>query len=422
MVDWDEDGDVDLICGESDGHIHYFENIGTATNPSLRDNGHVLAGGTAIDVGSLAIPVVHDWDEDGRKDLVVGCDPAQIRIYLNTGTNVTPSFTSYFTLTTTPQISQIKNAPDVADLNGDGLKDIAFGWWQGTVVYYPNSGTNTNPVFASVHELNAVGTVIDPGGWTHLEINDWDEDGDLDLVYGEWNGEVYIHLNITNEFAANLTPQAPPIQIPASGGTFDFQAEFINNSEYNTHADVWTVAKLPDGSETGSLLIASVTIPSGGNISRVRTQNVPDFAPPGNYQYILRWGIYPGEPWAESSFDFVKLGSDLGAPPVKNWDCIGESFEKPAQSAIPESFLTMNVSPNPFNPETKISFTLPESDHVRLAIFDVTGKQVDKLIDSNLPAGTHEAKFAASDLPNGIYFARLSAGNSHQTVKLLLIK
>ena len=421
MVDWDEDGDVDLICGESDGHIHYFQNIGTVTNPVLRDNGHISAGGSPIDV-YLSIPVVHDWDEDGRKDIVLGNDAANIRIYLNTGTNSAPAFSSYFLLSTNPTITQIKNAPDVADLNADGLKDIAFGWWQGTVVYYPNSGTNSNPVFSSDHELNAVGTLIDPGGWTHLEINDWDEDGDPDLVYGEWNGEVYIHLNITNEFEANATPQAPPIQIPASGGSFDFQAEFVNNSDYNTHADVWTVAKLPDGSETGSLLIASVTIPSGANISRIRTQNVPEYAPAGNYEYILRWGVYPGEAWAESSFAFSKSAADLGGENVKNWDCSGESFEKPVQSTMAGSFRVMNVSPNPFNPETKITLSLTEAEHVSLRIFDINGRIVSELTNSHLPAGDHEFIFAADNLANGIYFARLSAGNSQQTAKLLLIK
>ena len=421
MVDWDEDGDVDLICGESDGHIHYFENIGTVTNPVLRDNGHINAGGSPIDV-YLSIPVVHDWDEDGRKDIVLGNDATEIKIYLNTGTNANPSFTTYYTLVTNPAITQIKGGPDVADLNGDGLKDIAFGWWQGTVVYYPNSGTNTNPIFNSDHELNAVGTIIDPGGWTHLETNDWDEDGDIDLVYGEWNGEVYIHYNITDEFETVATPQTTPIQIPASGGSFEFEAEFFNNSDYNANADVWTVAKLPNGSETASLLLAHVNIASGANISRIRTQSIPDYAPSGDYEYILRWGVYPGEPFAESSFEFEKLATDLGGTLVNNWECGGESFEEPVATLAPESYTTLTAYPNPFNPTTSISFELRDAQFASLRIYDVQGRQVDCLNDVQLSAGKHEFVFDGSGLSSGMYFAILEAGDLKETLKLLLMK
>ncbi|MFH1861206.1 MAG: VCBS repeat-containing protein, partial [bacterium] len=167
MVDWDEDGDMDLLSGEYDGHVHYFKNIGTATNPILTDMGHLQSGGADIDVSQLAIPVVNDWNEDERKDLIIGNDNANMRVYLNTGTNQNPAFSGFSYLETNPAISQIKNAPDIGDLNGDGLKDLAFGWWQGTVVFYPNSGTNAAPVFNSSVELTALGTLIDPGGWTH---------------------------------------------------------------------------------------------------------------------------------------------------------------------------------------------------------------------------------------------------------------
>ena len=288
MVDWDEDGDVDLIAGESDGHIHYFENIGSVTNPQLIDRGHLTAGGIAIDVSSLAIPVVHDWNEDGKKDLIVGNDPANIRIYLNTGTNQSPQFNSFSYMSTNPTITQIKNAPDIGDLNGDGLKDLAFGWWLGTVVFYPNSGSNASPLFIGDYELTALGTVIDPGGWTHMEFNDWDEDGDLDLLYGEWYGDVYLHLNLSSEMVAEAVPLNPPIQIPASGGSFQFEGTVTNNTTHDLTGDVWTIATLPSGQSSPPLFQTEITLPAGASVSRVKVQNVPANAPAGEYNEYFK--------------------------------------------------------------------------------------------------------------------------------------
>lgn len=426
MVDWDEDGDVDLIAGESDGHIHYFENIGTVTNPVLTDHGHLQANGVDIDVSTLAIPVVSDWDEDGRKDLVVGNNEANIKVYLNVGTNENPAFSNFFLISCTPAISQIKNAPDIGDLNGDGLKDLAFGWWQGTVVYYPNSGTNANPVFNGDYELTALGTVIDPGGassgWTHLELNDWDEDGDLDLVYGEWYGEVYIHLNITNELETTLTPYNPPIQIPTAGGSFDWNGALTNNSSNNIMATVWTVAKLPSGSETGALLQATITMPAGNQISRDRTQMVPEIAPAGQYEYILRWGSYPDQAWAESSFEFTKLADGDGSAGIQGWTCYGEAFESSVAVNTPTDFVLFEAYPNPFNPETTLQFGLPEACEVNLSVYDISGRLMTTLVNGWRDAGVHDVTLDGSDFVSGVYIYRLDANEFSASGKLVLMK
>jgi hypothetical protein len=422
MVDWDEDGDTDLLVGEYDGHIHYFENIGTATNPRLTDHGHLMVGGSQIDVSQLAIPVVNDWDEDGRKDLIVGNDVADIKLYINVGTNDNPVFSTTQYIQCTPSITQIKNAADIGDLNGDGLKDLAFGWWQGTVVYYPNRGTNANPVFDGDYELTALGATIDPGGWTHLELNDWDEDGDLDLVYGEWEGEVYIHLNLSNELVAELTPYGTPIQIPATGGSFDFNASLTNNYSQSINADVWTVAKLPSGGETAALVQATLSIPSGGQISRERTQNVPDYAPAGDYEYCMRWGQYPDQPWAESSFPFEKLGDGDGSEDLTGWICDGEPFEEAQADDLPLNYALLSAYPNPFNPFTVLSYHLQDASRVDLSVYDVTGNKIAELVNGWRDAGMHEVVFEASDLASGIYVYRLQTTDFTASGKLVLMK
>jgi predicted acyl esterase len=80
--------------------------------------------------------------------------------------------------------------------------------------------------------------------------------------------------------------------------------------------------------------------------------------------------------------------------------------------------------PNPFNPSTTIRFSLPESfaGNVSLKIFDITGKEVATLINSNMSGGLHTAKFDASKLSSGIYFYKISAGSYSDVKKMSLIK
>ena len=91
-------------------------------------------------------------------------------------------------------------------------------------------------------------------------------------------------------------------------------------------------------------------------------------------------------------------------------------------TTLPDKFRFNPPRPNPFNPETTISFELPQSAYVRLIVYDVQGRVVAKLIDGEILGGSHEVKFDASNLSSGIYFAGFSAGNYKAVRKLLLLK
>jgi M6 family metalloprotease-like protein len=97
-----------------------------------------------------------------------------------------------------------------------------------------------------------------------------------------------------------------------------------------------------------------------------------------------------------------------------------------ARSAAFALDLWQNV-PNPFNPSTRISFTLPERAHVVLSVHDVKGRAVVKLVDERLPAGMNEAFWDGRDsrgarVASGIYFCRLKSGDRTLTKKMLLLK
>ncbi|RMF57504.1 MAG: T9SS C-terminal target domain-containing protein, partial [Calditrichaeota bacterium] len=76
-----------------------------------------------------------------------------------------------------------------------------------------------------------------------------------------------------------------------------------------------------------------------------------------------------------------------------------------------EGYRLLQNYPNPFNPSTNIAFRLAKRSQVSLKIFNALGEEVATLVDGVLPAGEHEVTFQANDLPSGIYFYRLKAGN-----------
>ncbi len=89
--------------------------------------------------------------------------------------------------------------------------------------------------------------------------------------------------------------------------------------------------------------------------------------------------------------------------------------------------LTINNYPNPFNPETTISFNNPESGKVSLSVYNIKGQLVKTLIDEETPAGTHSLVWNGKDergknVASGIYFTKIKTVNSIQTKKMLLMK
>jgi hypothetical protein len=78
--------------------------------------------------------------------------------------------------------------------------------------------------------------------------------------------------------------------------------------------------------------------------------------------------------------------------------------------------------PNPFNPATTITYELPIASQVTLSVYDVLGREVSVLVNGRKNAGVHEVKFDGVNLPSGVYFYRLQAGDFCQSKKLVLLK
>ena len=82
----------------------------------------------------------------------------------------------------------------------------------------------------------------------------------------------------------------------------------------------------------------------------------------------------------------------------------------------------LSAYPNPFNPTTKIRYSVASDCSLILKIYDVLGREVTVLVNEEKKPGTYEVKFNASNLSSGIYFYKISAGNFQQTRKMILLK
>jgi len=161
LVDWDEDGDKDLIVGNGDGTISLYLNSNT-NSLTLSYAGLIQAGGAPIDVGAGAQVFVVDWNNDNKKDIVTGDTTGKIRLYLNNGTNSSPAFSGYTFLqfnATDIVVDGLFSSPWVVDWDDDGDKDLIVGNGTGQVEVYINTGSDSAPVFTQKIYANASGTL-----------------------------------------------------------------------------------------------------------------------------------------------------------------------------------------------------------------------------------------------------------------------
>jgi hypothetical protein len=97
------------------------------------------------------------------------------------------------------------------------------------------------------------------------------------------------------------------------------------------------------------------------------------------------------------------------------------------EAAAPADFALTGNHPNPFNPSTTISFTLPASGPVSLAVYDITGRKIRDVISGPMSAGSHSAVWDGRDsagktVSSGVYLSRLTQGGKTVSRRMLLVK
>jgi aminopeptidase N len=94
----------------------------------------------------------------------------------------------------------------------------------------------------------------------------------------------------------------------------------------------------------------------------------------------------------------------------------------PAPPVLPSDFRIQAVYPNPFNPATTVSFTLPRSSTARLSVFDLTGRLVNRMELGSLSAGDHSVRWDGSQFSSGVYLFQLETQTACRIAKAVLLK
>ena len=236
FVDMDGDGDLDLVCGEFLDKITYFQNVGTRTLPEYAAGGFLTHEGEIIHMDLEMIQVVAvDWDSDGDTDLVVGQEDGRVALMENAGLvqDEMPQFLppKFFQQQADNVKTGALSTPYVVDWDGDGWDDIVAGDTAGHINFVKNLDGGCPPKWAALVYLEADGKVIriqaGPNGsiqgpceakWGYTVVNvaDWDGDGLLDIVINNIWGKVLWYRNIGERTAPKLTG-AQPVEIEWEG-------------------------------------------------------------------------------------------------------------------------------------------------------------------------------------------------------------
>ncbi len=133
--------------------------------------------------------------------------------------------------------------------------------------------------------------------------------------------------------------------------------------------------------------------------------------------------ISPSKKVIITGFSQLIIDAGVGSSYVSTQSVdFGETIEMNSELTTPGSFILHQNYPNPFNPATSIRFDLTQASNVRLAVYDMLGREINVLVNQNLTAGTHNITFNASDLSSGIYFYKLEAGSFRDIKKMTLVK
>jgi hypothetical protein len=233
--DFDGDGDLDLLCGEFRDGFMYYENVGTRTQPLYAAGRPLMIGGSPLTMDLCMItPTAVDFDGDGDLDLVVGDEDGRVAFIEHTGTlaNGVPQFLPprYFRQFAADVKFGALATPYAFDWDDDGLVDIITGNTAGYIGFIKNlGGTPTRwaaPIYLSAggklirEQAGPNGSIQGPAeakwGYSILSVADWDHDGLPDIVTNGIWGKVVWYKNIGTRKAPRLAAGQPVQMTPGT--------------------------------------------------------------------------------------------------------------------------------------------------------------------------------------------------------------
>jgi len=418
-ADMDGDDDLDLLLVNmapltEEGFIRVYENNGGAFV------GTDVLGGLTIEHGEAQWG---DYDADGDLDILVAGNLGEVdgtfilaalRIYRNDGGGT-------YTRTEVLECPQCDGwfdftAATWADYDTDGDMDILLtgsynsgSQIEGRAQIYSNDGGVFTAIDGTLPAPHAGGTR--GGTFTWLDM---DGEGDLDyFIAGDYfvpggNGliESQIHLYRNDATGQNAAPSAPggltaTVNSALAGGT-SVTLTWNPSQDDSTPASALTYDL--DLRRAGAPVATGRRLPEPGDVSATTGWTLAGL-PNGTYTWTIRAvdTAFNGSTPAEGSFTLGPVANEPGA-------------------GLPDAFALDAPFPNPVRDRATVRFALPEAADVELAVYDMLGRVVARLVGEERPAGRYEVEWTADGLASGTYLLRLTAGEFTATRRIQLAR
>ncbi|RLD22162.1 MAG: hypothetical protein DRI54_08595 [Bacteroidetes bacterium] len=351
-----------------------------------------------VPVSYFTSPRTADLDDDGDLDLLTGADYGIMQYYENTGTTSNPAFAAPqanpFGLDSTYRFA----LPAFADLDNDGDIDLMVGEYYGNLQYFENVGTASEPAFANPVQ-NPFGITRD-STFSAPEFADLDNDGDFDLLVSGYYEESDNSYNSAFKYYENIGSASEP--------------NFANPVEnpFNLDLLVVTLFTLGDLDEDGDFDIMSGWVGAMSYYENIGSASEPNFA------------VVQDDPFGLTDFDFMQPM----APEFADLDNDGDLdllagrygvftdgilyYENIEPTGIKDldQDVSLQLYPNPAKDILRID-TDQEIESIEMV--DILGKMVLRSENSN-------STISVSDLSPGLYTVRVTFSDGNYTIKKIL--
>ena len=245
-----------------------------------------------------------------------------------------------------------------------------------------------------------------------------------DPALGHNSGAAYAY-DLTSDCAQSLTATLDD-DTPVPGQTITFSVTVTNADTSPAPLDLWLDAS---GPVSRTIRLGSGTLPAGATVTRDVRLRIPSGAPSGGYSFNLAIGDFATGAVCDAVPFAVTIGAPrgVGAPRVSGsgaetgaaFAVLDDFFAAPASVAAPE---LVAVSPNPTSDRAVVAFALDAPSAVRLALYDVLGREVAAVDAGRLAEGAHRLGLDVSSLPSGVYVWRLVAGGRTEAGRLTVAR
>ena len=146
------------------------------------------------------------------------------------------------------------------------------------------------------------------------------------------------------------------------------------------------------------------------------------------YNFEEAYDVYAADIDNDGDIDILGgayIDDEVNSASISWWEQVDDPpvfIQSPSTAEILKQFSLGSAYPNPFNPTTKIRYTLPKPEKVKIEIYNLFGQKIETLLNKSMPAGSHKVIFTAKNLPSGLYFCRMSAGKFKQVKKMILLR